>query len=320
MLLVLRLSPNGQALHAIMKYDHEEVLTYATDVAGGRSRAKVSRVLNTFVEKADSIQKSCLIRLAGAGGEVCVRDRSRRGDISEYFRSFLAVRRRHTPADLTQRLVAATRSALGKVADELPSVVRGNANQRIYEAIQRTDGFDPDDARPTWRRSPAPFPAIRSCRKPSRRRSRGSGSTKMLAAHAGVAPDDAEQAEPKAVFDQFSLINAAQSLIIHHNLEIRGANDLLVSNRTWTLTEDHSKEMGVSADLLDAMTADLRAIGLRLLAAQTRKHHLPEHAGLAVSDAARMPWRYEPPQQAAKADKKRLSPQAQPPRPPPSLG
>jgi len=146
--LVMRLSCNGQALHAMMKYDHEDVLTYATEAAEGRSRAKVSRVLNTFVEKGESIQKSCIIRLTDGGGEVCVRDRSNRKDISEYFRSFLAVTRRHTPAGLTQKVVAAARAALGKVADELPPVVKANISQRIYEAVQGTNGFDPDDAVP----------------------------------------------------------------------------------------------------------------------------------------------------------------------------
>lgn len=147
-LLIMRLSCNGQALHAMMKYDHEDVLTYATEAVDGKSRAKVSRVLNTFVEKGESIQKSCIIRLTDGGGELCVRDRSNRKGISDYFRSFLAVSRRHTQAGLTQKVVAATRAALSKVADELPSAVKANVSQRIYDAVQGTDGFDPDNTLP----------------------------------------------------------------------------------------------------------------------------------------------------------------------------
>lgn len=132
-----------------------------------------------------------------------------------------------------------------------------------------------------------------------------------------VAPDAAEQAELKAVFDQLFLINAARNLIIHHDLEIRGANELRVSNRAWALTESHGKEMGVSAELLDAMTSDLQAINWRLLAAELRKQLSPEEAAMVVSGFARTPWRYKSPPQASKADKPRRSAQARSrPRPP----
>lgn len=143
-LLVMRLSCMGRTLHALMKYDHEEVLSYLTASAGGRTRAEMRRVLNTFVEKAESIQKSCIIRLTGTGGEMCVRDRSRRQDISDYFRSFLAVRRRHNPVSLTQKLVAATKAAFMSVAGDFPPDVAANVNQRIYEAVQQTQGFEPE--------------------------------------------------------------------------------------------------------------------------------------------------------------------------------
>lgn len=144
-LLVLRLSCRGQPLYALMKYDHEEVLSYLTAQAGGRNRAEMRRVLNTFVQKADAIQKSCIVRLTAIGGEMCVRDRSRRRDISDYFRSFLAVTRRHSEAGLTQQLVRVTKAAVARSLPELPPDVAMNVNQRIYDAIQRTSGFDPDD-------------------------------------------------------------------------------------------------------------------------------------------------------------------------------
>lgn len=157
-LLVMRLSCMGRTLHAMMKYDHEEALSFLTAKSGKRTRAEMQRIFNTFVEKAEAIQKSCIIRLNETGGEMCVRDRSRRRDISDYFRSFLAVRRRHDGAALTQKVVNAAKAAVTSVADELPPGVRENVVQRIYEAVQQTKGFDPEDPIPFLTAIVGPLP------------------------------------------------------------------------------------------------------------------------------------------------------------------
>ena len=158
LLLVLRLSCHGQPLYALMKYDHEESLSYLTDVAGGKRMAKVNRIPNTLVQNAEAIQKAAIIRLTNDGGEMCVRDRNARKGISDYFRTFLAVRRRFTDDVLTEKLAGAVKSAVRKVIDEFPPDVAGNLNQRIYDAIQRTQGFTPEDPLPFLTAIVGPIP------------------------------------------------------------------------------------------------------------------------------------------------------------------
>lgn len=146
--LLLRLSAKGQPLHALIKYDHEEVLSYLTAEAGGKRSAQMSRMLNTFVKDPTALQKSCMIRLTTEGGEMAVLDRSQRRDISQYFRGFLGVRRRHTQESLTRRVVEAAKAAVTRHLGELGPEVAVNINQRIYEAVQATQGFNPEDSVP----------------------------------------------------------------------------------------------------------------------------------------------------------------------------
>lgn len=146
--LVMRLSCQGNMLHALMKYDHEETLSYLTDLEGGKRRAEVKRILNTFTEKTESVQKCCIVRLTPDGGEICVRDRSNKKNISDYFRAFLGVKRRHDARSLTTKLTEVTKAAVRRVMDDLSPEVARNLNQRIFDAIQTTAGFDPEDPLP----------------------------------------------------------------------------------------------------------------------------------------------------------------------------
>lgn len=157
-LLLLRLSSMGKPLHALLKYDHEEVLHYLTAEAQGRRRATLSRVLNTLVKDPSAIQKACIVRLTPEGGEMAVRDRSNRRDISHYFRAFLGVKRRHTPESLTRKVVEAAKSAVGKHLQEFGPDVARNLNQRLYDAVQATQGFDPEDTIPFLTAAVGPLP------------------------------------------------------------------------------------------------------------------------------------------------------------------
>ena len=157
-LLLLRLSAMGKPLHALIKYDHEDVLSYLTDEAHGRRKATLTRVLNTFVKDPGAIQKACIVRLTPEGGEMAVRDRSNRRDISHYFRAFLGAKRRLTPESLTQKVVGAAKAAVTKHLSELGPDVARNLNQRLFEAVQTTQGFDPDDSMPFLTAAVGPVP------------------------------------------------------------------------------------------------------------------------------------------------------------------
>lgn len=139
-LIVMRLQAGEHDLFSLIKYDHEQVLAYelVTD-----TRAMLKEIENSFTKSKESLQKSALIRLIEAGGDVIVIDRTVRHDISDFFKKFLGVRRKRTPKEMTQEVAdAAIKTAINRQKD-LPEAVTSNIRSRTYDAIQKMDRFDP---------------------------------------------------------------------------------------------------------------------------------------------------------------------------------
>lgn len=140
--MLLKLSSGTARFYALLKYDHETVISYVKTNAAGRVGANLSALTDTFVQSPQAVQKSAIISLAT--GEICVRDRTDLEDISDYFRVFLGAKRVNTPERLTKQLVGALKDALTKNADELGPVVTKNYNQRVFAAVQALANWDPE--------------------------------------------------------------------------------------------------------------------------------------------------------------------------------
>ena len=140
------LSAGQERLFALLKYDHETVLSYTIETRGQVSRPLIEQLQDTFVQSPQALQKSALIRLAESGGEICVKDRVDPARVTVYFRSFLGARRRFTPEKLTSSLADITKKVAKKCSGELSSDVRKGVRQRLYDTLQTQERFDPSNS------------------------------------------------------------------------------------------------------------------------------------------------------------------------------
>lgn len=142
--MVFQLSAGAEKFFALLKYDHQEVLSYVVR----KKKPRIKALHDTFVKSPEALQKSALIRLTSSGGELCVRDRVQPAKIGQYFQGFLGARRRFDAAQLTEKLYEISRKVAKQHADELGTEIMRSFNTRVYEAIQRQEGFDPENQEP----------------------------------------------------------------------------------------------------------------------------------------------------------------------------
>lgn len=146
--MIFVLESLGQTYFALVKYDHESVLTYAIQQTATGNRAAIAESRETFVKSADALQKSVLIKLDDLGGELCVRDRAAPAKVSRYFQGFLGANRRYQPEMLTTTLCKIAKDVAKKHSESLGSAVMSDLNKRVYEYVQNTVGFDPANKEP----------------------------------------------------------------------------------------------------------------------------------------------------------------------------
>lgn len=146
--LVFALRVGGERLYAIVKYDHEEVLSYTIEEEDEVRRALIAALTSTFVRSPDALQKAAIIRLTDAGGELSVRDRVSPSKITRYFQGFLGARRRFEQSQLTQALSDIAKKTARRHAQTLGPAVMSQLNRRVYEAVQAQPGFDPANREP----------------------------------------------------------------------------------------------------------------------------------------------------------------------------
>lgn len=146
--IVAELGGLNMPAFALIKFDDQTVLRYQqTTKADGRIRAKVTEVDNTFIEDRKAMQKSALILLDDSqdGGQLAVYDRVNKRNVSEYFKTFLGVRRLYTPTDATGRLVDALSASVSKFAKLMPDSVKSNWRKKLHEAVQARETIEPGE-------------------------------------------------------------------------------------------------------------------------------------------------------------------------------
>nr|WP_294351557.1 nucleoid-associated protein [Providencia sp.] len=140
-----------EKLYALIKYDNEDVVRYVLEENGDESQVpKLERFHESFVRKAEAMQKIALVRLTGAkGGQVVVRDRSKRTNISVYFEGFLQVRRVNSEQDLCDKLISVLKEVFKEHRALLPESIQRSGINKIYEVLhQSKQGFNPEDPSP----------------------------------------------------------------------------------------------------------------------------------------------------------------------------
>ncbi|MCS0501587.1 nucleoid-associated protein [Ancylobacter mangrovi] len=144
--MVFRLRAGEEEYFALLKYDDEKVLTYdVTDAAGGRKRVSLDSLERTFVQNREALQKSALIRLTDDGGELTVLDRRNQQKVARYFEAFLAAKRLHDDAELSEKLVKVVRDLIRGNKDLVSPEVFREANRRTYDAAAGGGALGIDD-------------------------------------------------------------------------------------------------------------------------------------------------------------------------------
>lgn len=131
-----------EKLYSLIKYDHEEVLTYRVE---DDRRAILESVTNSLTKSTKSLHKSGLIRLHGErGGSLIVIDRKVTKDISDFFKGFLNVRRKYDSADMTKRIQNLTIRTAQDHRVDLPDEITRRIRQKAYDTICQMDAFNSD--------------------------------------------------------------------------------------------------------------------------------------------------------------------------------
>lgn len=144
--IIAQLAGLDVAAFALIKLDDQTVLRYQqTEKADGSIRAKVTEVDNTFIEDRKAMQKSALILLNVDGGELAVFDRVNKLNVSEYFKTFLGVKRLYTSTDATGRLVDALAASVDKFKTSMPEPIKRNWRKNLHEAVQARDAIEPGE-------------------------------------------------------------------------------------------------------------------------------------------------------------------------------
>ena len=145
---VFLLDAAGDRFYALIKYDHQTVLSYRIEDRANGHYPLLQELQETFVKSPDALQKSAIVRLSDGTGQLCVKDRVSPKEVTQYFKLFLGAQRRYTPEKLTERIAEITNKVAKENISELSRETRKNLRQRLYDTIQTQAGFNPDDSEP----------------------------------------------------------------------------------------------------------------------------------------------------------------------------
>jgi hypothetical protein len=145
-LLMFLLNAAGERFYALIKYDHQTVLSYRIEDRPNGHYALLQQLQETFVKSPEALQKSAIVRLGEGVGELCVRDRVSPKEVTQYFKAFLGAQRRYTSGKLTEKIAEITNRVAKEHSAELSPDTRKNLRHRLYETLQTQAGFDPENS------------------------------------------------------------------------------------------------------------------------------------------------------------------------------
>lgn len=137
-MIFMTLITGQRKLLSVLKYDHEEAVTY--DITDAKAILKA--VANSFTKSADALQKSALIEIFDEEDNIVVIDKTVRHEITDFFRGFLACKRLYDEKQMTQVVEAVVVEVVKKHQNDLPNDIIQNVRDRYYSAVQKCDNFD----------------------------------------------------------------------------------------------------------------------------------------------------------------------------------
>lgn len=141
-LIVMILNTGNRTLFSLIKYDHEEAVTYdITDDA----KAILKEIANSFTKSADALHKSALIELLGNADDIVVIDRTVRSDITDFFRGFLTCKRKFTEAQMTKVVEEVVIEVVKRHSETLPPEITQAVKERYFNSVQKRENFAADD-------------------------------------------------------------------------------------------------------------------------------------------------------------------------------
>ncbi|MBN9236899.1 MULTISPECIES: nucleoid-associated protein [Phyllobacteriaceae] len=144
--LLFQLAAAGAQFFALLKYDDEKVLTYElAEGRGGRKKVSLDALERTFVQNRDALQKSALVKLTEAGGELTVLDRRNQQNVARYFENFLDAVRQFDDAEATRKMVDVTRQVIRENRDLVSPQVYQEVTKRTFDAASAGGQVGVDD-------------------------------------------------------------------------------------------------------------------------------------------------------------------------------
>lgn len=117
-IFALRTTEPGVRLYSLIKYDYREAIEQA-----GEDHPLLRRIVHAFIDDRRAIQKSALVRVVSGRADpaVAAHDRVTPGpEISDYFATFLGVRRTRSDEELNVQVAEVLRRTLQESREVLP--------------------------------------------------------------------------------------------------------------------------------------------------------------------------------------------------------
>lgn len=143
--LIIELSCDNRRFYTLIKYDHEDVITYDLMDREGRNYVTLKEITTTFVKKKKAMQKSAFLVLED-DSECYVIDRSEPKGITDYFKNFLGVDRCFNAAQLTDKFRLAVEETVKKGVESglIDKSVKRNYKTNLYALAQSGADFNPE--------------------------------------------------------------------------------------------------------------------------------------------------------------------------------
>lgn len=128
-------------LYGMMKYDYRQ----AVELYESSGRNALRQIVQAFVQEKGAIQKSAIVRTVKGIAEAALSARDRMGnapDLTDYFETFLGVKRERNNAQLSQDLRGAMRSIVEELRDHLPNRDVPAALRAAKESLQGREAVD----------------------------------------------------------------------------------------------------------------------------------------------------------------------------------
>jgi hypothetical protein len=138
----MKLVANKKEFFALIKYDHEEVVSYDIKKDG---IAILKEIKEGLTKAKEALHKSAFISLNDKSGDLIIIDRTVQYDISDFFKKFLNVKRKHSKKGMTKAVQAAVVKTAISHSNDLPHEKTSKIRDNAYEVAKAETVFKKGD-------------------------------------------------------------------------------------------------------------------------------------------------------------------------------